>query len=674
MTSSRFWQYSALAVVFLGAMVFSFPTGNAMTLTEDTRIEEMRILVSWGDVDGNVGTVGTGSAMTWDGKISIDGGNMIVLRQLFFKDANDRLLNEEGMSIDYQSDITSDMDGLFLRVLPQDGRSETITVTLNDGTTVSQPLLSFVTNKELTFPVRDGMAIRLKAEAIILQQGDLRAQGAKKLAELLKQCTDSGKSEADCRKSTEQQRKTQNRLQRAKIWDALVRESGKLKDPLWAGKMVHPDVLFLLTDKQLEELTRANLSRMELKKLSHLTDMVYKTILRLAPDRIAELSAELQQEGLVLEGTLPESVRTIGNLDEEQFRRFKRFLASLDQSEREDFVAMVLKFSPTTWDTLKSLDDDSLRNLGRIMRAAPDTKSDAVLKAYLRQATKISNLKIKLEQLRSRLSMSDAQELEDMLARLSGTLLWTGDDTPMILTNIDGFLGRSGALKREEFAAAMKTLRQEVQQALAENNVGLLKDDLGLFSDVSASSWYAGFVGMMRADGLLSGYKDKQGKATGQFGPENPVTVGELLKIVLETSGNGTGSGTAMLPGAKGHWAAGYVVKAEELHLSIIADQKLDLNRPATRAEVVQTFIEAYGISPAEITKSSFSDVFPNMPSGRFIEFAKNHDAVSGDDRKNSFRPTDKINRAEVAKIGVRMKAILSELFDTSTVEGDLES
>lgn len=677
MAASRIWQYGALAVVVLAAMILTTPASNAANtapvVTEKTRIEEMRVLVTWGDVDSNVGTVGTGATMTWDGHISMQSGNMVVLRQLFFKDPNDRLITESGTTISYQSDINSDMDGLFLRVFPDNGRTDTITVTLDNGVTVTQPLLGLLTQKDVTFPVSDGLSIRMQAQGEVLSQGDIRDQAARKMADLLKRCTDSGKTEADCQKLLAETAKSEERNKRLKIWDALNREAGKLKDSVWAGKAIHPDVLFLLGEDQLEKLTREDLSRMDLSKLSHMTDAVYKTILRLAPERLNTLPSDLRDAGLVLEGVLPDNVRTAGNLTAEQFQNMKRFLASLDETERESFSKLLATLSPSAWDSVKNLNDDMLLSLGRLMISVPEAKRDVVLKAYLRQATKISNLEIKLEQLRSRLSVTDAQRLEDMLTRLKGMLIWTGDETPMVLTAIDGFLGRSGGLQREDFAKQLNALEKDVQQAIAENNVGLQKENFGLFTDVSTGSWYAGFVGMMRSEGLLSGYKDKQGKDTGTFGPENPVTVAELLKIALETSGQGpSGSGTTMVTAAAGHWAKGYVVRAEELHMSIVADPKVDLNRPATRGEVIQAFIEAFGINPADISKSSFSDVYANMTTARFIEFAKNHDIISGDDGKTTFRPTEKINRAEVAKIGIRIKQILRSLFDKSTVEGDL--
>lgn len=682
MASSRFWQYGALAIVFLAAMVLSVPFTNADAqqaaatpqLTDNTSVDEMRILVTWGDVDNNVGTVGTGGTMAWDGSITLNNGNILVVRPMNFKDANDRLINETGSTIQFQSDINSDVDGLFLRVLPQNGKTDELVFTLSDGFTVTRPLLSFVTNKVVTIPVRDGLSVRMELEGMSLKQGDLRSQTARALSDILKACKDSGKTDTQCQQSTMEMQKQQQRLSRSKIWDALNREKTKLMDKNWTGSPIHPDVLFLLSQDELDALSVTDLARMDLSKLSHMTDMVYHTLLRLVPNRLNELPKDLQNETQVLEGVLPDNVRTIGNLSADDFQRFKRFLASLDQTERQNFVMMLTKLSPANWDAIKGLDDETILSLGRILMSTPEANRDAVLKAYLRQATKIANLRIKLDQLRSRLSVDQAKTIEDMLGRLQGVLLWTGDDTPMILTAIDTFMAQSGALDRDSFIKALSKLQADVQQAIAENNVGLMKDNLGLFSDVSASSWYAGFVGMMRADGLLSGYKDAQGKLTGKFGPENPVTVAELLKISLETTGNGAGSGTTMVAGASKSWAQGYVARGEQLHLTILNDTNVDLNRPATRGEVVQTFLEAYGINPPVITQSSFSDVFVSMPAARFIEFAKNHGIVAGDDGKSTFRPNAQINRAEVAKIGVRMRQILSTLFDESTVEGDLNS
>lgn len=669
MTASRTWQYGALAVLVLAGLFLSMPSSNAAG--SELRVEEMRLLISWGDVDNSLGTVGSGTTIAWDGRISMEGGQLRVIRPLFFQDPNDRLLDEEGSQIRFQSDINSDVDGVFLRVLPGSGQSETITFSVSSGVTLSQPILSFASQKEFTFGTPEGLKVRMKAESVTLSNGDLRTQVEAQVQELLRTCTQGGKTETECRGALAETIGALQTKERAAIWSALRRELVKWQDPEWAGRAIHPDVLFLLSSKELFSLEKSDLARLDLSRLSHMTDAVYKTLLRLAPDRLGELKPALLERGLLLEGFVPATLRAAANLSEEEFQDLKRFLASLDQTERTEVIALLATLPPSVWDTLKQLDDLSLRNLGRLLMTSPESKREAVAMAYGRQALKLQNLRTKLGQVRSLLSASHATELDGMLAKLGSTVLWSGEETPIILTTLDNFLARSAAIPRESFGGELRALSADVQQALAENAVGIQKEALGLFRDVPADAWYAGFVGLSRKAGVLAGYKDSAGVLTGNFGPENTVTVAELLKISLETSGAGTGTGTVLMAGAAGHWSKGYVAKAEELGLTLVKTPG-SLDRAATRGEVIQTFVEAYGINPSTIERTSFSDVFPSMKTARFIEFAHTMGIVSGDAGKTTFRPQSAINRAEVAKIATLMRAILGELFSTSTVEGAL--
>lgn len=52
------------------------------------------------------------------------------------------------------------------------------------------------------------------------------------------------------------------------------------------------------------------------------------------------------------------------------------------------------------------------------------------------------------------------------------------------------------------------------------------------FTDVTESTEFAGAIERAKADGLVSGYGDANGKPTGMFGPNDPVTRAELAKMV----------------------------------------------------------------------------------------------------------------------------------------------
>jgi hypothetical protein len=113
------------------------------------------------------------------------------------------------------------------------------------------------------------------------------------------------------------------------------------------------------------------------------------------------------------------------------------------------------------------------------------------------------------------------------------------------------------------------------------------------------------------------------------------------------------------LAAALNHWAKAYVARAEELGLDIVGEGDADLNRPATRGEVIRMMLEAAGIEPDPIGGTSFSDVPPGHKHAAFIELGNELGIVSGDDNATTFRPNDPINRAEVSKIANQIIEIL---------------
>ena len=178
------------------------------------------------------------------------------------------------------------------------------------------------------------------------------------------------------------------------------------------------------------------------------------------------------------------------------------------------------------------------------------------------------------------------------------------------------------------------------------------------FKDTDDDSWYTKYVAPVKERGIISGYKDTTGNELGEYRPANNITVAEILKIALETAGEGESSETPDLASALNHWAKGYVAKAEKLGLDIVSDD-IDLNRLATRGEVIRIMLEALDITPDVIEKSDFFDVLTSHEHADFIQYAKDLGIISGDADTNNFRPDDPINRAEAAKIADLMFSIV---------------
>ena len=89
-----------------------------------------------------------------------------------------------------------------------------------------------------------------------------------------------------------------------------------------------------------------------------------------------------------------------------------------------------------------------------------------------------------------------------------------------------------------------------------------------LFSDVSPSSWYNGYVNLAYSQGLINGYGD------GTFGPEDPVTYGQAATILLRMLGYTSSEiGTV--------WPMDYTAFADDLGLSegLTLSDNADLTR-----------------------------------------------------------------------------------------------
>lgn len=114
------------------------------------------------------------------------------------------------------------------------------------------------------------------------------------------------------------------------------------------------------------------------------------------------------------------------------------------------------------------------------------------------------------------------------------------------------------------------------------------------FPDVSADAWYAFYVRELAARGVVAGYPD------GTFGPEDPVSWGMALKLIL------LAAGWPEQEADESGWAGGYLRFAgDQGWLSDLQIQSLD--QAITRLETALLAVRALGLSPLEGT-SPFAD------------------------------------------------------------------
>jgi hypothetical protein len=184
-------------------------------------------------------------------------------------------------------------------------------------------------------------------------------------------------------------------------------------------------------------------------------------------------------------------------------------------------------------------------------------------------------------------------------------------------------------------------------------------DDLAgtTFNDVQDSAWYAPYVTTLSEWGIVSGYRDERGRTTGQFGPSNPVTVAEILKMAAGAARIDPSSCPAPVArgDAESHWAAAYVGCAESRSARVVASGYASpLDRPATRAEVLAVMHDLFSDDVPPLT-AAFPDA-AGHPFEADIAYASLLHVVSGDTDAaghptGTFRPNDPVNRAEAAKI-----------------------
>ena len=200
-------------------------------------------------------------------------------------------------------------------------------------------------------------------------------------------------------------------------------------------------------------------------------------------------------------------------------------------------------------------------------------------------------------------------------------------------------------------------LRRE--DTISESNVYIRINGVPyILQDVPLEAWFAPYVREIAAKGVITGYTDEAGRLRGLFGPADPVTLGQLAKIAVTAAGvDPTKCPTQVKnKSASGTWAAIHVACAEYLQWSAFVDEASDINRGATRTEVVVTILEAFGREFEVGTGQRFRDVSATFPLSGAIEAAALDGLVSGyvsteGESTGFFGPFDNVNRAEASKI-----------------------
>lgn len=176
--------------------------------------------------------------------------------------------------------------------------------------------------------------------------------------------------------------------------------------------------------------------------------------------------------------------------------------------------------------------------------------------------------------------------------------------------------------------------------------------------DVPVFEWFAPYVRDAAERGIVSGYKLPNGLPSGQFGPADNVTIAQLAKMAVvagEIDPYNCGEDLKNETAA-GDWSESYIRCAEVAGWAVYSDGSVDVFRPATRAEVVVTVLQAFKTRISPRSGTVFEDVGTSVVYGAAIETAANAGIVSGysDQFGNPtglFGPNDAVTRAATAKI-----------------------
>ena len=158
------------------------------------------------------------------------------------------------------------------------------------------------------------------------------------------------------------------------------------------------------------------------------------------------------------------------------------------------------------------------------------------------------------------------------------------------------------------------------------------------FADVSEGQWFYDSVRYLSSTGAVNGYPD------GSFRPQESVTVGQALKVILLASGF-----DEQAP-VNEHWASGYAAFAV-MEGMLTASEAANLNAPATRLLTAQVSAQSMGLE-----YSYGPSPFPDTDDG-FVVALYEEGIITGAPEGNKvvYKPDSSLTRAELCTIVQRM-------------------
>lgn len=170
----------------------------------------------------------------------------------------------------------------------------------------------------------------------------------------------------------------------------------------------------------------------------------------------------------------------------------------------------------------------------------------------------------------------------------------------------------------------------------------------GPFTDVRETDWFCYYAQEAKDKGILAGYPD------GTFRPDNKVSCGEFLAMVLKGRANP----------AEGHWAAGFYSKAEEEGLlgnSEVSPRSLDTAIPRKdMAEIMAQVLKRAGLGGVNAAgaDTKYTDVAP-WDSWEYSVALCSHYGVLSGYPDGTFRPMGYLKRSEAAAAMLALESVI---------------
>lgn len=172
-----------------------------------------------------------------------------------------------------------------------------------------------------------------------------------------------------------------------------------------------------------------------------------------------------------------------------------------------------------------------------------------------------------------------------------------------------------------------------------------------VFPDVPASAWYAAYVAELAGAGVVNGYED------GTFRPENDVTWGEALKLVLLAAGFAEQTPVeAAKNQPKPHWASGYQKLA--LDKGYLPEGSApDLNAAITRGDLADLCAPALELTEKP-AGTPYSD---SSRESALLLYAAGIMEGSIEGGERVFKGDKNLSRAEICAVLTRMRDYVAE-------------